>query len=198
MADQIFDVIVIGGGPGGYVAAIRAAQLGLATRWSNATNSAACASTGAAFRRKRCCTRLTCCATSKAPRRWASTRDRCRVDLQRVVARSRTVAQQLNRGVTGLLKKNKVTVIKGSARLTGPGHVVVDGKQPATLAADAHRDRHRRASEGAARHRSGRQTRLDIARSDGAGRAAEAPARHRRRRDRRGVREPLPDARQAK
>jgi dihydrolipoamide dehydrogenase len=60
-----------------------------------------------------------------------------RVDLARVVARSRAVAQQLNRGVTGLLKKNKVQVFKGSARIAEPGRVVVDGMQAATLGADA-------------------------------------------------------------
>ena len=54
-----------------------------------------------------------------------------------MVARSRAVAQQLNRGVTGLLKKNKVQVFNGSARITEPGRVAVDGAQAATLGADA-------------------------------------------------------------
>ena len=52
-----YDIIVIGGGPGGYVAAIRAAQLGFKTAWSNANISAASASTGAASRPRRRCAR---------------------------------------------------------------------------------------------------------------------------------------------
>ena len=137
MTDQTFDVIVIGGGPGGYVAAIRAAQLGLATALVERDElGGVCLNWG--------------CIPTKALLHTADVlRDiegaaalgidtgPVRVDLQRVVARSRAVAQQLNRGVTGLLKKNKVAVIRGSARLTGPGRVVVDGKQPATLSADA-------------------------------------------------------------
>jgi len=137
MADQIFDVIVIGGGPGGYVAAIRAAQLGLTTALVERDElGGVCLNWG--------------CIPTKALLHTADVmRDiegaaalgidtgPVRVDLARVVARSRAVAQQLNRGVTGLLKKNKVAVIKGSARFTGPGRIVVDGKQPATLTADA-------------------------------------------------------------
>lgn len=141
MSDQVFDIIVIGGGPGGYVAAIRAAQLGLATALVERDElGGVCLNWG--------------CIPTKALLHTADVlRDiegaaalgidtgPVRVDLPRVVARSRAVAQQLNRGVTGLLKKNKVTVLKGSARFTEPGRVVVDDKQhlqqPATLSADA-------------------------------------------------------------
>jgi dihydrolipoamide dehydrogenase len=137
MSEQVFDVIVVGGGPGGYVAAIRAAQLGLATALVERDElGGVCLNWG--------------CIPTKALLHTADVlRDiqgaaalgidtgPARIDLQRIVARSRGVAQQLNRGVTGLLKKNKVTVIKGSARLSGPGRVVVDGAQPVTLAADA-------------------------------------------------------------
>ena len=137
MSEQIFDVIVIGGGPGGYVAAIRAAQLGLATALIERDEiGGVCLNWG--------------CIPTKALLHSADVLREIQgaaalgidtgpvsFDLKRMVARSRAVAQQLNRGVTGLLKKNKVTVIKGAARFTEPGRVSVDGKQPTTLTADA-------------------------------------------------------------
>ncbi len=137
MSAQIFDVIVIGGGPGGYVAAIRAAQLGLTTALvERAELGGICLNWG--------------CIPTKALLHTADVlRDiegaaalgidigPAKVDLARVVARSRAVAQQLNRGVTGLLKKHKVTVIKGTARFTAPGHIAVDGEQCTALTADA-------------------------------------------------------------
>ena len=137
MSEQIFDVIVIGGGPGGYVAAIRAAQLGLATALVERDElGGVCLNWG--------------CIPTKALLHSADVlRDiagaaahgidtgEVRVDLARVVARSRAVASQLNRGVTGLLKKNKVTVFKGSARFTEPRRIAVDGKHSVALTADA-------------------------------------------------------------
>jgi dihydrolipoamide dehydrogenase len=137
MNEQIFDVIIIGGGPGGYVAAIRAAQLGLSTALvERAEIGGVCLNWG--------------CIPTKALLHTADVLREIqgaaalgidtgppRVDLARVVARSRAVAQQLNRGVTGLLKKNKVSVFKGTARFTEPGRIVVDAAQPATLGADS-------------------------------------------------------------
>jgi len=137
VAERIFDVMLIGGGPGGYVAAIRAAQLGLATALvERAEIGGVCLNWG--------------CIPTKALLHTADVlRDiesaaalgidagPARVDLARVVARSRAVAQQLNRGVTGLLKKNKVQVYDGVARITEPGRIAVDDAQAATLGADA-------------------------------------------------------------
>ncbi len=137
MSDQTFDVVVIGGGPGGYVAAIRAAQLGLATALVERDElGGVCLNWG--------------CIPTKALLHTADVlRDiegaaalgidtgPAKIDLARVVARSRAVAQQLNRGVTGLLRKHKVSVLKGTARFTAPGRITVDGTQNATLMADA-------------------------------------------------------------
>jgi len=130
-----FDVVVIGSGTGGYVAAIRAAQLGLRTAVVERAPvvGGTCLNWG--------------CIPTKALLHTADVlRDiegaaalgidtgPPRIDLARVVARSRAVAQQLNRGVTGLLKKNKVHVFKGAARFTEPGRLDVAG---AALGADA-------------------------------------------------------------
>lgn len=128
MAASASDLIVIGGGPGGYVAAIRAAQLGLSvTLIERAHLGGICLNWG--------------CIPTKALLRSAEiyrlmgeadsfglSCGSFGFDLGRIVARSRDVAGRLQAGVRHLLKKNKVTVIEGAARLTAPGQVVVEGE----------------------------------------------------------------------
>ena len=137
MADQTFDLVVIGGGPGGYVAAIRAAQLGLKTAVVEREHlGGICLNWG--------------CIPTKALLRsseinhllhhldeYGFAADNIRFDLAKVVKRSRGVAKQLSSGVAHLLKKNKVAVFDGAGKLAGKGTVAVekDGKPVATLAA---------------------------------------------------------------
>jgi dihydrolipoamide dehydrogenase len=137
MAEQTFDLIVIGGGPGGYVAAIRAAQLGLKTVCVEREHlGGICLNWG--------------CIPTKALLRsseinhllhhldeFGFAADNIRFDLAKVVKRSRAVASQLASGVGYLLKKNKVAVIDGAGRLAGKGTVAVekDGRPVATLTA---------------------------------------------------------------
>ncbi len=119
MADTSFDLIVVGGGPGGYVAAIRAAQLGMKTAVVEAEHlGGICLNWG--------------CIPTKALLRSAevyhliqhaddfglSVKD-ARFDVKKIVARSRKVAKQLNGGVGHLLKKNKVAVFDGFGKLAG-------------------------------------------------------------------------------
>ena len=125
MADNQFDLIVVGGGPGGYVAAIRAAQLGLKTVLIEREHlGGICLNWG--------------CIPTKALLRSAEIyrtllhldaygvgADNPRFDLAKVVKRSRGVAGQLAGGVKHLLKKNKVTVVDGHAKLEGAGRVRV-------------------------------------------------------------------------
>jgi len=130
MANQ-FDVIVIGTGPGGYVAAIRAAQLGLKTAVVEREHiGGICLNWG--------------CIPTKALLRSAEifhlmnnaeafglACDKPRFDMKKVTARSRQVAGQLSKGVGFLMKKNKITVIDGEARLekgAAAPTVVVKGK----------------------------------------------------------------------
>jgi dihydrolipoamide dehydrogenase len=136
MADT-HDIAVIGGGPGGYVAAIRAAQLGLKTALvERAELGGVCLNWG--------------CIPTKALLRSAEvlhlmknasafglSASNVAFDLAAVVKRSRAVAAQLNSGVKGLLRKNKVTVYEGHGKLAGKGRVTVtkDGKPVAELAA---------------------------------------------------------------
>src|SRR5689334_255252 len=125
MAETEFDLVVVGGGPGGYVAAIRAAQLGMSTALVEREHlGGICLNWG--------------CIPTKALLRASeinhllhhigdfgfSARD-ISYDPKKVVARSRAVAKQLSNGVAYLLKKNKVTVFDGDARLAGKQKLAV-------------------------------------------------------------------------
>ena len=127
MAETSYDLVVIGGGPGGYVAAIRAAQLGLkACVVEREHLGGICLNWG--------------CIPTKALLRSAEvghlmqnaeaygwSAQNVTFDLDKIVQRSRGVAKQLTQGVGFLLKKNKVAVIEGSGKLAGKGKVEVTG-----------------------------------------------------------------------
>lgn len=130
MAETKFDLIVIGAGPGGYVAAIRAAQLGLKTAIIEREHlGGICLNWG-------CIPTKALLRTSEIKHyldnasEYGLSASNINFDLKKVVERSRKVAGQLNAGVKGLLKKNKVTVIMGEAKLKGQGRITVnaDGK----------------------------------------------------------------------
>jgi dihydrolipoamide dehydrogenase len=134
---QSFDLIVVGGGPGGYVAAIRAAQLGMKTAVVEREHlGGICLNWG--------------CIPTKALLRsseighllhrldeFGFAADNIRFDLPKIVKRSRMVAGRLSQGVKGLLRKNKVAVVDGHGRLAGKGRLAVekDGKPVADLQA---------------------------------------------------------------
>lgn len=127
-----FDLVVVGGGPGGYVAAIRAAQLGMKSAVIERSHlGGICLNWG--------------CIPTKALLRTSEINyllhnldqygfkvKGVSYDFKKVIERSREVAKQLSSGIAHLLKKNKVTVIEGEAQINGKasGHfsVLVDGK----------------------------------------------------------------------
>ena len=121
-----YDVIIIGAGPGGYIAAIRAAQLGMKTAIVEREHLAGiCSNWG--------------CIPTKALLRSAevmhlathgkdygiAVEGTIKPDLGAIVKRSRGIAERMNGGVGMLMKKNKVDVIWGEAKLTKPGEIVV-------------------------------------------------------------------------
>ncbi|MGY4396496.1 dihydrolipoamide dehydrogenase [Sphingomonas sp. UYAg733] len=124
MADT-YDLIILGSGPGGYVAAIRAAQLGLKTaivereRLGGICLNWGCIPTKALLRTSEIYHYITHAAD------YGLSVEKPGFDLSKIVERSRKVAGQLNMGVKGLMKKNKVTVIEGSGTLTGKGKLSV-------------------------------------------------------------------------
>ena len=129
MADQ-YDLIVLGSGPGGYVAAIRASQLGLKVAIVERENLGGiclnwgCIPTKALLRSAEIFHHI------KHADAYGLSAGAAGFDLAKVVARSRGVAKQLNQGVTGLMKKNKVAVHFGDGALAAPGKLTVtkDGK----------------------------------------------------------------------
>ena len=136
MADS-YDLLILGGGPGGYVAAIRAAQLGMKTCLVEREHlGGICLNWG--------------CIPTKALLRTSElyhlmhragdfglTAENIGFDAAKVVARSRAVAKQLSNGVGFLMRKNKVTVVMGEGKLASKGKVAVakDGKPVADLEA---------------------------------------------------------------
>jgi len=129
MADS-FDLVVLGSGPGGYVAAIRAAQLGLKTAivereaLGGICLNWGCIPTKALLRTSEIYHYLTHAEA------YGLKAEKPAFDLTKIVERSRKVAGQLNSGVKGLMKKNKVTVVEGEGTITGKGRlkIVKDGK----------------------------------------------------------------------
>ena len=126
---QSFDLVVIGGGPGGYVAAIRAAQLGFSVACVEMRGSlgGTCLNVG--------------CIPSKALLHaseryaeigheldeWGITAKSASVDLAKMMAKKDEIVTGLTGGIEGLFKKNKVTYIKGRGQIVAPGKVSVDG-----------------------------------------------------------------------
>lgn len=129
MAKHEFDLVVIGGGPGGYVAAIRASQLGMnvAVVESNHLGGIClnwgCIPTKALLRSAEIYNNI------KHAESFGITVKDVSFDLQKIVERSRGISSQLSNGIGHLLKKNKVTVFDGYAKLLGDGKVAVDGKK---------------------------------------------------------------------
>lgn len=135
MTEQNFDIVIIGGGPGGYVAAIRAAQLGFNTALvEKAHLGGICLNWG--------------CIPTKALLRsseihhllhhldeYGLKAENISFDFKKVIERSRKVAAQLSGGIKHLMKKNKVTVFEGHGKLLGKGKIAVEGNPAMVLSA---------------------------------------------------------------
>lgn len=127
---QEFDLVVVGGGPGGYVSAIRAAQLGMKTAVVEREHlGGVCLNWGCIPTKALLKTAELKHMIDKSASFGITVKD-VTVDLAAVVARSRKISSQLAGGIGHLLKKNKVTVLDGHARLLGKGQLSVtkDGK----------------------------------------------------------------------
>src|SRR6202042_2996892 len=129
MPDSTYDCVIIGSGPGGYVAAIRAAQLGMKTAVIESDRVGG-----------RCLNYA--CIPAKAVLRVADVLSEIRdagefgikvsdpeIDYAGITARREKVISTLTGGVAGLFKKNKIELIEGEATLTGAGALVVGGQE---------------------------------------------------------------------
>jgi dihydrolipoamide dehydrogenase len=128
MSDS-FDVIIIGSGPGGYVCAIRAAQLGLKTACveKRATLGGTCLNIGCIPSKALLQSSEEFEKTKHALKDHGVLVDGVKLDLARMQARKTEVVNANTKGVEFLFRKNKVTWLKGTGRITGPGSVDVDG-----------------------------------------------------------------------
>jgi dihydrolipoamide dehydrogenase len=132
LADNSFDIVVIGAGPGGYVAAIKAAQLGYKTACVEEGNlggvclNIGCIPTKALLESAAMITHL------GHAREFGVTVGEIKTDMAQAVKRSRQVSERLVKGIGFLFKKNKVTHVQGRGRLAGKGQVEVTGKDGKT------------------------------------------------------------------
>lgn len=125
MATQNFDIIVIGAGPGGYVAAIRAAQLGQKVAIVERENLGGICLNWGCIPTKAMLRSAEVFHLMQRAKEFGLSADGINFDLNAVVARSRGVAKQLSGGIGHLMKKNKITVFMGDATLPKVGHVSV-------------------------------------------------------------------------
>ncbi|HSQ75297.1 MAG TPA: FAD-dependent oxidoreductase, partial [Bacteroidota bacterium] len=137
MPQTQYDIVIVGGGPGGYTAAIRAAQLGMQAavierdRLGGVCLNWGCIPTKALLRNAEILSLL------QHADEWGISFENLRVDFPRIIKRSRGVAERISKGVEYLMKKNAVTVIPGTASLLSADTVEVrnDGSAPSSVKA---------------------------------------------------------------
>ncbi len=135
MTDNTFDVIVLGAGPGGYVAAIRAAQLGMKTAVVEEKHLGGICLNWGCIPTKALLRSAEVLELMQHAKDYGLKADAVSFDFQAIIKRSRAVSRRLNRGVGHLLKKNGVTVLEGRGRLLGGGRLAVSGKAEGEYAA---------------------------------------------------------------
>ena len=134
MAETSFDLIVVGGGPGGYVAAIRAAQLGMKTAVVEREHMGGICLNWGCIPTKALLRTSEVYGLIKHADAFGLTVKDVSFDPKKIVERSRKVASQLSNGVKGLMKKNKITVFDGTAKLAGAGKLAVAMNDKSNLA----------------------------------------------------------------
>ncbi len=135
MPETKFDILIIGAGPGGYVAAIRAAQLGYKTAIVEREHLGGICLNWGCIPTKALLRTAEIYRYMQHAKEFGLSAEKIGFDTAAIVARSRAVAKRLVDGVGFLMKKHKITVIDGSARLTKPGEVKVEGKGAGTYQA---------------------------------------------------------------
>jgi dihydrolipoamide dehydrogenase len=123
---QKFDVVIIGGGPGGYVTAIRAAQLGMSAAVVEREHLGGICLNWGCIPTKALLRTSEVFRNAQHAKEYGLEIEGLSFNLEKVVARSRKISKKLSMGVKHLLKKNEVTVFDGHARLDGPATVLVE------------------------------------------------------------------------
>jgi dihydrolipoamide dehydrogenase len=128
MSEQ-YDAVVIGGGPGGYVAAIRAAQLGKKVAVVEKENLGGICLNWGCIPTKALLKSAEVYHTIKNAKDFGIEVGSVKVDLKKIVQRSRDISKQLSSGIGFLMKKNKITIIEGVAKILAPTKIEVSGKE---------------------------------------------------------------------
>ncbi len=138
MADPQYNLLIIGGGPGGYTAAIRGAQLGMRTAVVERERLGGICLNWGCIPTKALLKNAEILHTFRRGEEWGITFDNLQFDFGKIIRRSRAVSDRIVRGVEYLMKKNSIDVIAGTARIAGPGAVdlVAGGKKTVRLGAD--------------------------------------------------------------
>ncbi|HUI09137.1 MAG TPA: dihydrolipoyl dehydrogenase [Bacteroidota bacterium] len=138
MPDLHYTLLVIGGGPGGYTAAIRGAQLGMRTAVVERERLGGICLNWGCIPTKALLKNAEVLQTFRRAAEWGISVENLRFDFPSMIRRSRAVADRIVKGVEYLMKKNRIDVIPGRGRIAGAGTVEVIGGEgaPATLRAD--------------------------------------------------------------
>jgi dihydrolipoamide dehydrogenase len=128
MADNSFDIIVIGTGPGGYVAAIRAAQLGFKTAVVEREHLGGICLNWGCIPTKALLRSAEIYHYMQHAKEYGLSAEKVQYDAAAVVARSRAVSKRMKDGVGFLMKKNEITVLEGMGKIAKAGEVKVEGK----------------------------------------------------------------------
>ena len=126
MAETSFDTVIVGGGPGGYVTAIRAAQLGMKTAVVESQHLGGICLNWGCIPTKALLRTAEVYRNIQHAEKYGLSVNGLSFDINIIIERSRGIAKQLSAGVGHLLKKNNVAVINGHGKLAGPGKVVVE------------------------------------------------------------------------
>jgi dihydrolipoamide dehydrogenase len=132
-ANDSFDLAIVGGGPGGYVAAIRAAQLGLRTALVEKERPGGVCLNWGCIPTKAMLRSAEVFETLQRSADYGVLADNIRLDYPAVLKRKDAIVKGLTEGVAGLLKSNGVQVVSGHARFTGPTNLEVVGVGASTL-----------------------------------------------------------------
>src|SRR4026209_902500 len=139
MAAQAFDVVVVGTGPGGYVSAIRCAQLGLSVATvEDDRPGGVCLNSGCIPTKSRLCYAVVVHLFERAAEFGVAVND-WKADYAQAVQRSRRVADRMAKGVEFLFRKNKITLFRGRGALTSAKVVEVTGGADGAHTLEAHR-----------------------------------------------------------
>ena len=125
MSEKNYDIIIIGGGPGGYVAAIRAGQLGLKTLVVEKEKLGGICLNWGCIPTKALLKNAEVFETLKHAEDFGFSFENLKVDFSKAIKRSRDISGRLSKGIEFLLKKNKVEYISGSAKIISKGVVEV-------------------------------------------------------------------------